>query len=65
MKKYEKSMGGVDMATKKSYEVRFGINDTEVSKQLANIDKSLKGTQGELKLLKTNLSENWDKQGSV
>ena len=48
------------MATKKSYEVRFGINDTEVSKQLANIDKSLKGTQGELKLLKTNLSENWD-----
>jgi len=53
-------MGGVDMATKKSYEVRFGINDTEVSKQLANIDKSLKGTQGELKLLKTNLSENWD-----
>lgn len=48
------------MATKKSYEVRFGINDTEVSKQLANIDKSLKGTQGELKLLKTNLSDNWD-----
>lgn len=48
------------MATKKSYEVRFGINDTEVSKQLSNIDKSLKGTQGELKLLKTNLSENWD-----
>lgn len=48
------------MATKKSYEVRFVINDTEVSKQLANIDKSLKGTQGELKLLKTNLSENWD-----
>ena len=48
------------MATKKSYEVRFGINDTEISKQLAGIDKSLKSTQGELKLLKTNLSDNWD-----
>ena len=48
------------MATKKSYEVRFGINDTEISKQLAGIDKSLKNTQGELKLLKTNLSDNWD-----
>lgn len=48
------------MAAKKSYEVRFGINDTEVSKQLSNIDKSLKNTQGELKLLKTNLSDNWD-----
>lgn len=48
------------MATKKSYEVRFGINDTEILKQLAGIDKSLKSTQGELKLLKTNLSDNWD-----
>ena len=28
--------------------------------QLAGIDKSLKSTQGELKLLKTNLSDNWD-----
>ncbi len=48
------------MATKKSYEVRFGINDTEVSKQLANIDKSLNGTQRNIRLLKTSLSDNWD-----
>lgn len=48
------------MATKKSYEVRFGINDTDVSKQLAGIDRSLKSTQGELRLLKTSLSDNWD-----
>ncbi len=48
------------MATKKSYEVRFGINDTEVSRQLANIDKSLNGTQRDIRLLKTSLSDNWD-----
>lgn len=48
------------MATKRSYELKFGINDSEVAQQLENIDKSLRETQGEAKLLKTALSQGWD-----
>lgn len=48
------------MATKRSYQLKFGINDSEVAEQLANIDKSLKNTHSEAKLLKTALSNGWD-----
>lgn len=46
--------------TQRKYELIFGVNHSEVAAQLAEIDKSLKETQKEAKLLKTSLSQGWD-----
>lgn len=48
------------MARMKSYELWFSVNDKDVAKQLQNIDKSLRDTTSEYKLLKTSLSNGWD-----
>ena len=44
----------------KSYEVRFGINSSEVAQQLANLDKSLRETNGYVKMAQTSLKNGWD-----
>ena len=58
------------MASRKSYELWFSVNGKEVASQMQAIDKSLRETGSEYKLLKTNLengfsTEKWSRAKTI